>query len=122
MSKSESKTPSEPVPGGDEFASLNDVPATVAQKQDSGSGLGECGEPIVGEDLLASHLYATAPDSNILLLSMIGLEFREDSYKLYQGLNPKNTHDAINATLQVALLNASLGCLADARREGTPPD
>ena len=107
------------MPGGDE---LKDVPATVVQKQDSGSSPVESGEAILGEDLLAAHLYATAPDSNILLLPMIGLEFREDSYKLYQGLNPKNTHEAIIAAVKVALLNASLGCLADARREGTPPD
>jgi hypothetical protein len=120
MSKSESKTPSDP--GGDELVSAEEVPATAVQKQDSRSSPAECGEAILGEDLLAAHLYATAPDSNILLLPMIGLEFREDSYKLYQGLNPKNTPEAIIATVQVALLNASLGCLADARREGTPPD
>src|SRR5262245_37468196 len=63
---------------------------------------------IMGEDLLGAHLHLTAPDVAVLLPPMANLELREDSCKLYKGLNPRNTSEAMLATIAVGLFNASL--------------
>src|SRR6476620_2139796 len=77
-------------------------------------------EGIMGEDLLGAHLHLTAPDLGVLLPPMANLELREDACKLYKGLNPRNTSEAL-ATLAVGLFNASLGSIAEGTRQDTPP-
>jgi hypothetical protein len=81
----------------------------------------ESQEGIMGEDLLGAHLHMTAPDVAGLIPPMANLEHREDACKLYQGLKPRNTSEAMMATLAVGLFNASLGSIADASRQHTPP-
>src|SRR5262245_12274407 len=72
-------------------------------------------------DILSAHLCFTAPDRDMVLLPMAGLEFQEDSCKLFQGLDPKDTSEAMIATLAVALWNGSLVCISDGTRQNTPP-
>jgi len=78
-------------------------------------------EGIMGEDLLGAHLHLTAPDLGVLLPPMANLELREDACKLYKGLHPRNTSEAMLATLAVGLFNASLGSIAEGTRQDTPP-
>src|SRR5262245_35138233 len=76
----------------------------------------------MGEDLLGAHLHLTAPDVAVLLPPMANLELREDSCKLYKGLNPRNTSEAMLATIAVGPFNASLGSIAEGTRQDIPPD
>jgi hypothetical protein len=73
-------------------------------------------------DILSAHLCLTAPDRDMVLLPMTGLEFQEDSCELFHGLNPKNTSEKLIATLAVSLFNASLSSIADGTRKNTPPN
>jgi hypothetical protein len=63
----------------------------------------------------------TAPDLAVLIPPMANLELREDACKLYRGLQPRNTSEAMMATVVVGLFNATLGTIADATRNDTPP-
>ena len=45
---------------------------------------------------------------------------REDSWKLYRGLDPANTMQAMIATLAVGVFNTSLSVVADGNRKDTP--
>src|SRR5262245_5861403 len=75
---------------------------------------------ISGEDLLGAHLHLTAPDLAVLIPPMANLEFREDACKLYRGLNPRNTSEAMVATLTVGLFNASMASISEATRQDAP--
>jgi hypothetical protein len=74
----------------------------------------------LGEELLAHHLIFTAPDRQILNRPNAALEFQLSSYMLYRGLDPKSTCAAMRGTLAIAVMNASLTCIADGSRQGVP--
>ena len=79
-------------------------------------------EGIPGEDLFGAHLHFTAPDRIALIPPMDNLELREDSCKVYRGLNPRDTSEAMMATLAVGLFNATLDAIAYASQRDTPPN
>jgi hypothetical protein len=113
MLKSESKN-TEAMPGVGEVVFLEDEPSPAIESSDSQKAH-------YAPDILSAHLCLTAPDRDMVFLPMVGLEFQEDSCALYRGIEPKNTIEAMMATLAVGLFNASLGCIADGTRQNTPP-
>ena len=97
-----------------------DEPSIVPQKAPSWPAPLPPLETCLGDDLLSSHLCLTAPDRDGFFLPIEGAELREDSHKLYRGLNPENTTEAMFATLAVGIFNSSLTAIADGIRQGTP--
>ena len=89
-------------PEGIEIDFAEGEPSTAVDQHQPIWGI-EPQKGIMGEDLLGAHLHLTAPDIAALIPPMANLELREEACKLYQGLNPRDTSEAMIATLAVAL-------------------
>jgi hypothetical protein len=70
----------------------------------------------LGEDALTAYLLLTAPDR-----LMEGFDLQEGPCKLYLELDPKNTIQAMIATLAITMFNTSATCLADGNLRNVPP-
>ena len=65
------------MPGAGEIVFVDEEPSTVVGKSESRSGPSDSQKAHYVQDILSAHLCLTAPDRDMVMLSMVGLEFQE---------------------------------------------
>jgi len=111
MSKAESKHIAVE-PGDEEIVLIEGEPDSIVE-----ATIGPLSSAArLDQDAITAHLQLTAPDR-----FMEGFELQDSYCALYLGLDPKNTPQAMMATLAITAFNISSTCLADGSGRNISP-